>query len=79
MSGVEALRQNMEEMEPAAESGRELNLNLSLPVNEVQTQGKIEAKRNFFFAFIENEAEALHYAESQERNFKRTKKGCQEA
>ena len=57
----------MEEMEPVAESGRELILNLSFRVNEVQAHGQMEAKSNFLFTYIEKEIESLRYAESQEK------------
>ena len=56
---VEALRLAMEEIEPPDEAGRELILNISLRVNEVQAQGHMEAKKNFFFSFIEKECDAL--------------------
>ena len=64
----------MDELEQHEESGRELILNMILRVNKIQAQGQMEARRNFFFTFIEKECEVLRYAESQERNFERNKK-----
>ena len=69
----EAPCEAMDELEQPKETGRELILNMSLRVNEIQAQGHMEAKRNFFFTFIEKEYEVLRYAESQERNFERGK------
>ena len=55
----------MDDLEQPEESGRELILNMSLKVNKIQAQGQMEAKRHFFFTFIEK---------SQEHNFERSKK-----
>ena len=66
---VEALPFAMDEIEQPEDKGRELIPNIRLRVNKVQFQGKMEAKRNFFFSLIEKECDALRYAESQERNF----------
>ena len=63
----------MDELEQPEDTGRELIRHMSLRVNEVQAQGQMEAKRNFFFTFIENECEALRYAESQEHDLERNK------
>ena len=44
-------------------------LNLSIRINEAQTQEMIGAKRDFFFKFIEQEVIALRYQVAQERNY----------
>ena len=44
-------------------------LNLSIRINEAQTQKVIGAKRDFFFKFIEQEVIALRYQVAQERNY----------
>jgi len=70
---VEALREAMDDLEQPKEKGRELILNMSFRV-EIQAQGQMEAKRNFFFSFIEKQkCETLRYAESQQQNYERKK------
>ena len=54
---VEALRLAMKDLEQLEETGRELILNMSLIVNEIQAQGQMDAKINFFFRFIEKECD----------------------
>ena len=44
-------------------------LNLSIRINEAQTQEMIGAKRDFFFKFIDKEVAALRYQVAQECNY----------
>ena len=44
-------------------------LNLSIRINEAQTQEMIGAKRDFFFKFIEKEVAELRYQVAQEHNY----------
>ena len=58
-SQVQVLHEAMDDLEQPEETERELILKMSLCVNEIQAQGQMEAKRKFFFTFIEKECEAL--------------------
>ena len=67
---VQALREAQEEVVPEAPlNGRAMALDLSVRINEDQAQDMIEAKRSFFFSFIEKEFAALRYQLAQKRNF----------
>ena len=65
---VLALREAQEEASPEnPESGRDMVLNISIRINETQTQEMIGAKRDFFFKFIEQEVSVLMYQVAQEQ------------
>ena len=67
---VQALREAKEEaVKGEPENGRAMVLNLSIRINEAQTQEMIGAKIDFFFNFIEKEVAALRYQIAQERNY----------
>ena len=53
--------------EPATD--RDMVLNLSVRINETQTQEIIRAKRDLYFKFIEQQVIVLRYQVGQERNY----------